>query len=853
MTIINQQAVQEAFEAIIRLSDAERAAWWQAHPMSEAIRREVHELLRFDAVAEREAFLEEPSHVTEADDLLGKEIGPYEVISMLGRGGMGTVYRARRSKPYVQDVALKVADLRLHSGKERFEAERQVLADLHHPGIARLLDGGVLPDDRPYLVMEYVPGVHIDVYAEKHHLKVKERAALWLQVCEAVAAAHVEGVIHRDLKPSNILVTGEGRAVVVDFGLARRWEQESGLTKTATVLGTPEYMAPEQATGGNSKTTPAADIYSLGAVFYALLTGRPPFKAESPLQLINILMRDEAVSPRRLNPAVTRDVETICLKCLEKEPGRRYGSVQQLMADVKRWQQGEAIVARPTRLTERGCRWARRRPALASMIGLLFVTIIVSFMVVWNYWRTSNKALQLAKRATTEQFLSIVELAKQPAMQRAQADFLSNWIASQEELVRSLDDEPIYLQFLRARLELAAAYDRIGQRDQAKVIAEQLFQEIEVYSRTHHSDELLIEHARFCNLYISALPNKNDLQVRGRMFQKAISILNKIPLSSPKSPEALGLIAEYRNGLAYSGLDSIDAKAELYEAHDIMARLLDPKDPQSRIRFCGCKLGLWRYYCEKGEWPQHVALLEEAVKLDRQLGQDYPERLDYRDNTRVAMLGRATVSEWRGEWQHAYDFLLEATEQNNQVQKNNPETIRFTAQSAGNYMILGQRAYALGMKDVAEKHYSLAIQLAKKGQTEMTIDYLTGMTQLLVECPVQKLRDDKLALELCNQALQLSPDDEYIWFHKGRCLLLNGQFAEAQEWLKRSLAKIKTDFELAYAHSYLALTLAKMGEYDLARKELAAAECFRTRYPKEIVMMRVYEETLKELQHQATK
>ncbi|HQR43932.1 MAG TPA: protein kinase, partial [Gemmatales bacterium] len=373
---------------------------------------------------------------------------------------------------------------------------------------------------------------------------------LWLQVCEAVAATHERGVIHRDIKPSNILVTEAGRVVVVDFGLARRWEGASVLTQTAVLLGTPEYMAPEQAEGRKKPITPAADLYALGAVLYKLLTGRPPFRADSSIQLITMTIHDEPVSPRRLNQAVSRDLETICIKCLEKEPTRRYESSQALLTDVQRLLRGEPISARPLGWAERSLRWMKRRPAFAALIGLLSVTILISLAVVASYWRTSNNALQLAKRATTEQFKKIVELARQPAMQRAQADFLNTWVASQEEIVRSLDDEPIYLQFLRARHELAVAYDRIGQRDKAKEIVDQLFHEIEAYSQSHDSDELAIEHAKCCMFHLITLQNPDDPQVRCPVIRKAIGILNKVPMNSPKIEETLGLIADYRTILA---------------------------------------------------------------------------------------------------------------------------------------------------------------------------------------------------------------------------------------------------------------------------------------------------------------
>jgi WD40 repeat protein len=315
------------------------------------------------------------------DGLVGSRLGPYLIEQRLGSGGMGTVYRAAREGAYRQQVAVKVIRPGLDTAEtlRRFATERQVLADLPHPHIARLLDGGATADGRPFLVMEFIAGRPLDRYYAESGLGVRERVGLLWAVCAAVQHAHDRGVVHRDLKPANVLVTADGVPKVTDFGLAKRLEGGSGgvsPTRTGAVLGTPSYMAPEQAAGLGKAVGPATDVYALGAILYELLTGRPPFQAESPLDTLLQVLTAEPVPPRHLDPAVPRDLETICLTCLQKEPGRRYASAAAVAEELGRFLAGEPIQARPVSTIERLWRWARRHPARAAAAGLTVVVVL---------------------------------------------------------------------------------------------------------------------------------------------------------------------------------------------------------------------------------------------------------------------------------------------------------------------------------------------------------------------------------------------------------------------------------------------------------------------------------------------
>jgi YD repeat-containing protein len=325
------------------------------------------------------------------DDLIGRRIGPYLIEQRIGSGGMGSVYRALREDAYRQRVALKVIRPGLGGGEmlQRFQTERQVLAELEHPHIARLLDGGTTDDDRPYFVMEYIDGEPLHRYCQRRQSNTVERLRLLLAVCAAVQHAHERGVLHRDLKPHNVLVTADGTAKVTDFGLAKRLDGVPaclGLTQSGAVLGTPSYMAPEQAAGQRGTVGVATDVYALGAILYELLTGRPPFVAATPLDTLLQVLEAEPVPPSRLQPNLPRDLETICLKCLQKEPARRYPTAAALGDDLRRFLDGEPIRARRARVWERAAKWARRRPAAAALLALaVLLPLGAAALGLWDW------------------------------------------------------------------------------------------------------------------------------------------------------------------------------------------------------------------------------------------------------------------------------------------------------------------------------------------------------------------------------------------------------------------------------------------------------------------------------------
>jgi serine/threonine-protein kinase len=267
---------------------------------------------------------------------LPRRLGEFELLEEVGRGGMGVVYKARQTSLH-RTVALKVIE---RGERARFQVEAEAAARLEHPNIVPVYGVGDC-DGQAYLCMKYVEGTTLARLVADSPLPPREAARYTLLVARAVHYAHEHGILHRDLKPANVLIDGEGRPYVSDFGLAKQVEGGPSLTTSGAILGTPSYMPPEQASGRRGKLSPAADVYSLGSVLYELLTGRPPFRAATPLDTLLLVLDQEPVPPRQLNPQVDRALELICLKCLQKHPDLRYPTAAALADDLERFLNGE--------------------------------------------------------------------------------------------------------------------------------------------------------------------------------------------------------------------------------------------------------------------------------------------------------------------------------------------------------------------------------------------------------------------------------------------------------------------------------------------------------------------------------
>src|SRR5438034_15462 len=311
------------------------------------------------------------------------DFGDYELLEEIGRGGQGVVYRARQ-KSLNRTVALKVIGLghwATEAHLKRFRREAEAAASLDHSGIVPIYEVGER-DGSCYFSMKFVEGGQLDAVVKREPMPIRRAVELIAKVARTVHYAHEHSVLHRDIKPGNILLDQKGEPHLTDFGLARLVESESSLTHTLEVLGTPSYMAPEQAVGNNAAISNATDVYGLGAVFYQLLTGQPPFAGGTTYETIKLLLDTEPRQPRVLNPKSDRDLSTICLKCLDKDPKRRYSSALALAEDLERWLKHEPIQARHTGIFARGKKWVRRNPTSALLAASLITLVAAAGWII---------------------------------------------------------------------------------------------------------------------------------------------------------------------------------------------------------------------------------------------------------------------------------------------------------------------------------------------------------------------------------------------------------------------------------------------------------------------------------------
>jgi tetratricopeptide (TPR) repeat protein len=548
-------------------------------------------------------------------------IDGYEVLSELGRGGMGVVYRARHIR-LNRPCVLKMILTGVHADAAtalRFLAEAEAVARLQHPNIVQIHHTGQA-DGLPFFELEYLDGGSLDRRLDGTPWPARRAVELVERLARGVAEAHRQGIIHRDLKPGNVLLATDGTPKVTDFGLAKLLNSDSGLTQSDSILGTPGYMAPEQAEGKARHVGPPADVYALGAILYELVTGRPPFRGATLLETLEQVKTIEPVPPSRLVPGLPRDIETIVLKSLQKEPGRRYESGAALAADLGRFLAGEPIVARPVPFWERGWRWCRRHPAPATLSATLVLVASLGLAgIVWQ-WNEAVKArdlassrasaeaearrdadlrrieadkarldavdqrgraesslaesqasLALARKAVDDSFTKVSEskLMTVPGMRPLRRDLLESALAFYEEFVRKGGGEPSLLA------ELAATHARIGliyvdlsEPDRARVA---LRHSVELYNKTlafQPRDVGLLERLSDVWNALGAVDASRDPQAARAALQEAIVIRERLVAEHPGEPRFRVALSSSFNGVALltagdAQLDALNRSLEL--------------------------------------------------------------------------------------------------------------------------------------------------------------------------------------------------------------------------------------------------------------------------------------------------
>ena len=493
--------IDKLFYAALDLEPAARAAFLEdSCGTNLELRKEVQSLL--DSSQKTLAFARKAvvdvAQQQEESELAGERIGAYQLLKVLGEGGMGKVYLATRADElYHQQVAIKVMLPWYGPGQGmllRFSAERQILANLNHPNIARLLDGGMTGDGLPYLVMEYVDGIAIDAYCLQNRLSTEERLKLFRTVCAAVEYAHKNLVIHRDLKPGNILVTAEGIPKLLDFGIAKLVDPEPGapaLTRSTERMMTPEYASPEQIRG--ELVTTSTDVYALGILLYELLSGRHPFQLQnkSPLEAMQVVCDDEPELPSRaVNEGATQsnvalsdhqsaELDNIVLMAMRKEPARRYASVAALSADVQAYLDGYPIQARTDAWSYRGQKFVRRHKVAvaAAMVAVLALIGFSIGMASLARKATRERLVAEQQRAAAQresEFLASIFLAATPGVARGKPATARDLL---DQGAKRIDSELASAPEVQATMldSIGHAYSMLGAYPQAQPLLERAY------------------------------------------------------------------------------------------------------------------------------------------------------------------------------------------------------------------------------------------------------------------------------------------------------------------------------------------------------------------------------------------
>jgi serine/threonine protein kinase/Flp pilus assembly protein TadD len=581
-------------------------------------------------------------------------VAGYQILAELGRGGMGVVYQARQVA-LDRLVALKMIRGGALAGPEqvaRFRTEALTVARLHHPHIVQIHDVGE-HDGGPFLALELLDGGSLAQKLDGTPLPPRRAAELIQTLAGAMHYAHECGIVHRDLKPANVLLSADGTAKITDFGLAKRLDDEAGLTGSGQLLGTPSYMAPEQARGKAAAVGAAADVYALGAILYECLTGRPPFLAETALETLEQVRDREPAAPHLLQPKVPRDLQTICLTCLHKEPRKRYASAQALLEDLRNFLGGLPIQARPIRPWERGLKWARRRPAAAALLAVTGASAVALVAVVLGYdahLRQKNtdlaagivqikheqgrtrKALDMLSSAVIDEWLS-----RQKQLLPEHKKFLEQALASYEELARDTgQDEASRAGVAGAHLRVGKIRLRLGQRagaEAAYVRARDLYQQLaaDFPGVPEYRQKLAASHTSL-GVVLAVTGRVEDAE---RAYREALKLQQPLAADFPTVPEYRRDLAGSHNnlGVLLRGTGRVEEAERAYhdalKVHQQLAADF-PTVPDYRQGLAGSHNNLGLLLKDTGRVEDAERAWRDALKVQQQLAADFPGVPDYR-------------------------------------------------------------------------------------------------------------------------------------------------------------------------------------------------------------------------------
>ena len=654
----------------------------------------------------------------------GSTFGDYEIIREIDRGGMGIVVLAKQTQ-LNRTVAIKMILAGTLAGDadiKRFYTEAEASAELDHPGIVPIYDIGEI-DGLNYYSMRFIEGPSLSSRVSEGPLEVDEAAQLSQQIADAVSYAHERGIVHRDLKPANVLLDLNGDPVITDFGLAKKLDDDQGLTGTGQVIGTPGYMPPEQAMGEVREIGPRSDIYSVGAILYCLLTGRAPFHAASIMETLHQVIKNEPVAPRQLNPSVPIDLETICLKCLNKQQAQRYQTARELADDLQRYVEGKPVQARPISGLQRFQRWCKRNPVVAalsltSVLALVVGTVVSTVFAfaaadrareaeanLLEAQRQQAKAeanFRMAREAVDEYFTQVSEntLLNQPGMQSLQQDLLGQALAYYRQfLVERADDPDI-------QDDLAGANFRVGLINEAveadlQLAIEPLKSALEIQRRLATETPDDVDRAAALSDTLTALGRIQFRSGQGEAsiesLQEALTIRRSVAESSPEDATTVRrqLANSHMNvGLVEMEVGNLEAAREQFEqAQEIRQDILSAGDNTHVRRDFGMgyyNLGNLILMDESADLEVAFSNFESAVEVFQRLIEEEPR--NFSNQSRLAVCHRIL-----GDLQSTADDITpalasyrEAMVVLNRLVSLNPDVTQYREQLAGVQINRGQ-------------------------------------------------------------------------------------------------------------------------------------------------------------------
>lgn len=656
--------------------------------------------------------------------------GEYDVLEKIAQGGMGVVYKARHTT-LGRVVALKL----IRSGGlgqtddelKRFKSEAQAAAQLDHPGIVPVFEVGQ-QDGNPFYAMGYVDGGDLEARLNDGPLEPKHAAELMLQVSRALSYAHGKGIIHRDLKPRNIMLNEHGEARITDFGLARRLDGADGLTLSGQVVGTPSYMPPEQAAGKRQETGPHSDIYSVGALLYALVVGRPPFRAANPVETLRQVVEDQPIPIRRFNRSVPRDLETICLKCLEKDAVRRYASADELAKDLRHFLNNEPITARPCSVRDRLWKWTRRRPVVAALVATVILLVIAGIVGAGDAYRRvvsqRNEAylnLSFANRQTDRalQALKVLvfdvqeELVEFPGSDKLQRNILENAASELEVLASSLESAPdVDRSLVQARVQLGELFQTIGSTKRAD----------EQFRKAYATAQELVR--EFPNstgmqmaLCLAALRLANVEALQGRpseaaeLFRVAEEVAQGWEELDPELRQSALATFDNLGGFKAAQGDLEGARQYFERSFQLAQQLLVRGDRRTEADFALAGERLGDAYLQLGSLQLGIEHVERGLEIRLQHFEDNPQNTSNRRNLAGSLITRGRLALMENHAQDALVLLQQALAITRETSEQYPNSLADLRELAVALDMCGRAHLHLAQIELLEACYTESISI----------------------------------------------------------------------------------------------------------------------------------------------